>query len=44
MNNEYMQQISFSHLSSSEKSDVQNYGHPLLDLQIVKMSSSGKGT
>jgi hypothetical protein len=40
----YLQQITFSQLCLSEKSDVKNHGHPLSDLQIVKTSLSRKST
>jgi hypothetical protein len=40
----YLQQITFSQLCLSEKSDVKDHGHPLPDLQIVITSSSRKST
>jgi hypothetical protein len=40
----YLQQITFSQLCLSEKSDVKSHGRPLPDLKIVKTSSSRKST
>jgi hypothetical protein len=40
----YLQQITFSQLSLSEKSIVKNHGRPVPDLQLIKTSSSRKST
>jgi hypothetical protein len=40
----YLQQITFSQLCLSEKSDVKNHSRSVSDLQIVKTSSSRKST
>jgi hypothetical protein len=40
----YLQQITFSQLSLSEKSDLKNHDCPLPDLQLIKTLSSRKST